>query len=172
MPFKVQNSWNYWKSRLPILQAYFFRGTLSAETFAIKNYCGIYFCNWGMKKYVFELVELIFWKKCRIDFCDPNVSTKFFQPSLEKKIYTWEQSIRLSYREIYFVKIYTPCCHFCGVMNFSVYWNDDYTSTVFFIKFFNIWSQLLKKKKKKILKENVKFVFAIGFQTVFWGTIF
>ena len=29
-----------------------------------------------------------------------------------------------------------------------------------------------QKKKKKILKENVKFVFAIGFQTVFWGTIF
>ena len=31
-------------------------------------------------------------------------------------------------REIYFVKIFTPCRRLCGVINFSVYWNDDHTS--------------------------------------------
>ena len=89
MPFDVQNSWNYWKNRLSILQAYFFRGTLRAETFAIKGYCRIYFCNWGMKKDVFCGINFchvgMLWKKCRICFCDPNVLIKFFQPSLKKK---------------------------------------------------------------------------------------
>ena len=61
-------------------------------------------------------------EKCGIYFRDPNVLTNIFQPSLKKKIrYIWEQSICLSYREIYFEKIFTPCRRLCGVMNFSVY---------------------------------------------------
>ena len=28
----------------------------------------------------------ILWKKCGIYFCDPNVLTKFFQPSLKMKV--------------------------------------------------------------------------------------
>ena len=61
-------------------------------------------------------VELIFcdvdilWKKCGIYFFSLNVLTKFFQPSLKKKI----RHICLSYRGIYFVKI-------CGVVNFSAH---------------------------------------------------
>ena len=71
-------------------------------------FCGINFCDVG-----------ILWKKCGIYVCNPNV--------LKKKIRY------LSYREIYFVIILTPCRRLFGVMNFSVYWNDVYhTSIVFF----------------------------------------
>ena len=49
-----------------------------------------YFCDWGIKKDVFCGINScdvgILWKKCRIYFCDPNGLTKFFQPSLKKKI--------------------------------------------------------------------------------------
>ena len=94
MPFDVQNSWNYWKNRLSILQGYFFRGTLRAETFVVKGYCRIYFYNWGIKKYVFCGINFcdveILREKCRIYFCNPNV-LKIFQSSLKKKIwYLWE----------------------------------------------------------------------------------
>ena len=33
----------------------------------------------------------------------------------------------------------------CGVMSFPLYWNYDYTFIVFFLYFFNMWSQLLEK---------------------------
>ena len=43
-------------------------------------FCGVYFCDVG-----------ILWEKCGIYFCDANVLTKFFQPSLKKKMqYIWE----------------------------------------------------------------------------------
>ena len=44
----------------------------------------------------------------------------------------YRNNLCLSYREIYFVKKFTPCHRLCGVMNFSVYWNDEYTSIVYF----------------------------------------
>ena len=45
-------------------------------------------------------------------------------------------------------------------MNFSVYWNDDYTFIVLFY--------LVNSKNKKL--RNVEFIFAIGFETVFFGS--
>ena len=97
---------------------------LRAETFAIINYCPICFCDWNMKKKVFYRIKFydlrILWKKCG-----------------RYAIYVYMgKSIRLSYREIYFVKTFTPSRCLCGVINFSAYWNDDYTSTVFCIYFF------------------------------------
>ena len=54
-----------------------------------------YFYDWAMKKDVFCGINFcdvgMLWKKCRIYFCDPNVLTNFFKPSLKKKIrYIWE----------------------------------------------------------------------------------
>ena len=70
-------------------------------------------------------------------------------------------------------------------MNFSVYWNDDYTSIVFFIWFFKIWSQLLKKIWKFLEEMRnlflwlafkpyfVELIFVIdSSKTVFWGSNF
>ena len=56
--------------------------TLRAEIFTIINYCGIYFCDWGMTKkmYFAELVFAIsmsYGKKSGIYFCDANALTKF-----------------------------------------------------------------------------------------------
>ena len=54
-----------------------------------------YFCTWGIKKDVFCGINFcdvgIYEKKCGIYFWDPNVLTKFIQPSLKKEIqYIWE----------------------------------------------------------------------------------
>ena len=62
-----------------------------------------------MKKKVFYGIKFydlrILWKKCG-----------------RHAIYVYMvKSIRLSYREIYFVKTFTPSRRLCGVMNFSAY---------------------------------------------------
>ena len=116
----------------------------------IKNvFCGINFCD-----------VAILWKKCGIDFRDSNVLTFFF---FFNQVYKRRCNIyanNLYYREIFFVKTFTPYSRLCGVMNFSVYWNDDYTSIAFFY--------LVNSKNKKL--RNMEFVFAIGFKTLFCGT--
>ena len=42
------------------------RGILKAESFAIINYCKIYFCDWGIKENAF----------CGINFCDLGILCK------------------------------------------------------------------------------------------------
>ena len=54
-------------------------------------------------------------------------------------------------------------------MNFSVYWNDDYTSVVFFCLVF-LRYKVTYSKNIKYFRRNVEFIFAIGFETVFCRT--
>ena len=46
---------------------------------------------------------------------------KMFSTKSKKEDMIYMEMICLSYGEIYFVKIFTPCRRLCGVMNFSVY---------------------------------------------------
>ena len=101
--------------------------------------------------------------------CFKIFQLNFFNQVEKRRYDIYGNNLCLPYREIYFVKIFAPC-RLCGVMNFSVYWNDDYTSIVFFIQFFNTWSQLLKNVN--FFRRNAEFIFAIGFQTIFRGTDF
>ena len=86
--------------------------------------CGINFCD----------VDIL-WKKCWIYFCDPNVLTKCFQSSLKKRYDIYENNLYMFFLLIYLLckNIDTMPSLMWSVLSFSVYWNDDYTSIVFFM---------------------------------------
>ena len=82
-------------------------------------FCGINFCDTD-----------ILWKKCRFFYFAIPMFNKYFSTKSKKEDTIYMRIICLSYWD--FVKIFTPYRRLCGVMNFSVYWKDDYTSIVLF----------------------------------------
>ena len=117
---KAKSIWNWDRLRNDYSAKPMENKFVSSESILLQASLCSYFMGW--KIYLFTCKKIAFMS-----------SKKIFQPSLYMNIkYIWEYSICLSYQEIYSVKIFTPCRCLCGAMNFSIYWNDSYTSIVFF----------------------------------------
>ena len=102
-----------------------------------------YFCNCRMMESIFVMYGS-YGKNAEFSwsqYFDNFFSTK---SKLEDAIYMGIIYMSFLSRNC-FVKIFTPCRCLCGVMNFSVYWNDDYTSIVFFYLVFKHMKSVTQK---------------------------